>query len=80
MNQYDIWPGPDVDKVGWDAVLVRERYYGPNTSEDITSMFDSVGPPIHFESSFKGFPARRFTLQVCKGYNGKWSKEHAGRY
>lgn len=80
MNQYDIWPGPNMDKVGWDAVLVRERYYGPNTSEDITSMFDSVGPPIHFESSFKGYPSRRFTLQVCKGYNGKWSKEHAGRY
>jgi len=80
MNQYDIWPGPNKDKKGWDAILVRERWYEPKVPPQIEAMFDSVNSPIHFESSHKGQPIRKFSLYVCKGYNGTWPRNDAGRY
>lgn len=80
MNQYDIWPGPNVDKVGWDAIFVRERWFedgGPPTA--IEAMFESIDPPIRFESSHKGLPIRKFTFLICRGYTGHWPK-HEGRF
>ncbi|MDC0335659.1 glycosyltransferase family 39 protein [Pseudodesulfovibrio sp.] len=80
MNQYDIWPGPNMNKTGWDAILVRELWFGPDTKQSILDMFESVSPPMHFQSSFKGQPSRRFSLYICKGYTGSWPRNHAGRY
>ena len=80
MNQYDLWPGPNRDKLGWDAVLVRERWYEGDPNPKIRAMFDSVGPPIHFETSSGDKHFRRFTLRVCKGYNGTWPREKSGRF
>lgn len=80
MNQYDIWPGPNQGKLGWDAILVRERWYAEDsTPKAITDMFESVGPQIRFETTSNGQPIRKFTLQVCKGYTGYWPK-HEGRF
>ncbi|MEF2229893.1 MAG: glycosyltransferase family 39 protein [Pseudodesulfovibrio sp.] len=80
MNQYDLWPGPNADKIGWDAVLVRERWYGEETDPAIRAMFDFVGPPIHYTSSENGHGYRPFTLRVCKGYNGSWPRQASGRF
>lgn len=79
MNQYDIWPGPDVDKVGWDAVFVRERHHS-GTPKAIQAMFETVGPPLLFETTAGGKTFRKFTLQYCKGYTGYWPKNNSGRY
>lgn len=79
MNQYDIWPGPDLNKTGWDAIMVKERFR-PDTPIEALALFDSVSPPIHFQSTFNGQLGRKFTLHICKGYNGSWPKEQSGRY
>ncbi len=78
MNQYDIWPGP---KTGWDAVLVRERWYGEDNraGPELLKMFETIGPPIQIMTTSNGQPIRKFTLQVCKGYTGYWPK-FEGRY
>ena len=79
MNQYDIWPGPGEDKKGWGAIIVRKRFKGGKPSQ-VLPLFESVSEPIHFESSFKGQPARKFTLNICKGYKGVWPKAEFTRF
>jgi len=78
MNQYDIWPGPGTDKLGWDAIMVRR--YPIKAPKIVESMFESVEQPIFFVSSFNGKPAREFALYLCKGYKGKWLRSESGRY
>lgn len=71
MNQYDLWDGPNKDKIGWDAILVR-KHYDPHPYQDLIDMFDSVSKPIRLQTTYHGHPAREFTLFICRGYNGKW--------
>ena len=80
MNQYDIWPGPNVDKIGWDAVFVREGRHGEQPPAAVAAMFDSVEPAVHIQSMAGDAPMRNFTLYVCKGYNGHWPQERSGRF
>ncbi|MDD3313756.1 glycosyl transferase, partial [Pseudodesulfovibrio sp.] len=80
MNQYDLWPGPDKDKIGWDAVLVRERWFEGDTHPLIAKMFAAVGPPRHIHSTAEGRDYRKFTLRACKDYNGFWPRSAAERF
>jgi 4-amino-4-deoxy-L-arabinose transferase-like glycosyltransferase len=79
MNQYDIWPGPGEAHAGWDAIMVRKRYHD-DTQREVLDAFESVGPPIHFKSSFRGRPAREYTLHLCRGFRGIWPAAHSARY
>jgi len=79
MNQYDIWPGPGLERAGWDAVMVRKSFQG-EAPEAVHALFESVSPPIHYTSTFRGKPAREFTLYLCRGYRGEWPREPSGRY
>ncbi|WP_022662024.1 ArnT family glycosyltransferase [Paucidesulfovibrio longus] len=79
MNQYDLWPGPDADKVGWDAVYVLKGYDDLPANE-VQKMFDSFSDPIYVQTTFNGREARRFTLFLCKGYNGYWPKRHNQKF
>lgn len=80
MNQYDIWPGPEVDKLGWDAIMVRKRFSDAPIPRETAGLFESISPPIFFESTFNGAPARKFTLHLCKGFKGQWPHNSSGRY
>ncbi|MEF2146485.1 MAG: glycosyltransferase family 39 protein [Desulfovibrionaceae bacterium] len=73
MNQYDLWPGPDKDKTGWDAIYVYKDY-DDRPSNEVQRMFSSISDPIYVQTEFNERPARRFTLFLCKGYNGYWPK------
>lgn len=77
MNQYDLWEGPS-DKVGWDAIFVRKREQG-GAPKKVRKMFDEVSEPIVITTTFNGQPARTFTLNICKGFNGYWPS-NKGRY
>lgn len=79
MNQYDLWPGPGAERAGWDAVMVRKEHQGDAPGE-AHALFESVGPPIHFQAEFRGQPARKFTLHLCKGFKGQWPDTPSGRY
>ncbi len=79
MNQYDLWPGPDKDKTGWNAILIKERFRTDLPGAALP-LFESIGPPIHFESSFDGKPARRFTFYLCKGFKGIWPRTASGKF
>ena len=79
MNQYDLWPGPDADKVGWDAIYVKKRLKN-GVVKDLQAMFDSVSEPIHVQTMYNGVPSRTFTLFLCKGYNGFWPKRHNNKF
>jgi 4-amino-4-deoxy-L-arabinose transferase-like glycosyltransferase len=79
MNQYDIWPGPGRERTGWDAIMVRKRYHD-GIQVEVLDLFESVGPPIHFKTSFHGEPAREYTLHLCKGFKGDWPLNPSGRY
>jgi 4-amino-4-deoxy-L-arabinose transferase-like glycosyltransferase len=79
MNQYDLWPGPDTDKIGWDTVMVRKRFQN-NTPPELVKMFDSVSEPIFYQTTFHGRPARKFTLFICKNFNGYWPRKGFGKY
>jgi len=79
MNQYDLWPGPDADKTGWNAILVKERLRTDQPAA-ATPLFEHIGPPMPFQSTFEGSPARRFTLYQCTGFKGEWPKGHSGRF
>jgi len=79
MNQYDIWPGPNEGKVGWDAVLVREWNFEEPPAA-VKGMFDSFEEPVWFNIKAGDDTIRKFTIQVCKGYNGVWPKNNSGRY
>ncbi|WP_027177017.1 ArnT family glycosyltransferase [Desulfovibrio aminophilus] len=76
MNQYDLWPGPQAYK-GGDAILVIKGT-SDSIPRKIVPLFESVSDPIHFQSEFRGKPARRFTLYVCKGYKGDWYTQQTG--
>ncbi|WP_029894257.1 ArnT family glycosyltransferase [Desulfohalovibrio reitneri] len=77
MNQYDIWAGPQ-DKVGWDAVYVR-KYFKGDTDQGVREMFDRVEGPIHFQSTFQGESARKYTIFLCYDFNGHWPQQE-GQY
>jgi len=77
MNQYDLWPGPQ-DKKGWDAIYVRKEFKS-GVEPGVERMCESLSEPIHYQTEFKGEPARRFTIFLCKGYTGVWPKQ-AGEY
>ncbi|MCJ2164597.1 MULTISPECIES: glycosyltransferase family 39 protein [unclassified Pseudodesulfovibrio] len=79
MNQYDLWPSPAADKIGWDAVMVRKRFQ-PNPVPDLSKMFESVSEPIFYESSFREGSGRKFTIILCKGFTGYWPQRGLGRY
>ena len=79
MNQYDLWPGPGKIREGWGAVIVRKRFQ-PGIPPEMAKMFDSISEPIFYQTSFKGKPARKFTLLICKGYNGYWPRVGFGTY
>ncbi|XPV76355.1 MAG: ArnT family glycosyltransferase [Desulfovibrio sp.] len=78
MNQYDIWPGP-VDKVGFDAIYVQKHFY-PAIDTEIAKMFDRVEGPLHYQTTFEGHPARKFSIYRCYGYNGYWPDKKTGEY
>ncbi len=81
MNQYDLWPDPDVDKTGWDAVFVQEQWYlSEQSGPQLDAMFEYVAPPIHTYSLARGQPIRRFTFRICRGYKGGWPKPDSGRF
>ncbi|QJB55226.1 glycosyltransferase family 39 protein [Pseudodesulfovibrio sp. zrk46] len=77
MNQYDIWPGPEV---GQDAIFVREHHRTEGISPKITKMFDSVEKEVYIHSMSNGQPMREFTLYVCKGFNGFWPRNNSDRF
>ena len=79
MNQYDLWPSPAVDKIGWDAIMVRKRFQSAPI-EDLKKMFAEVSEPIFYESTFKGGPGRKFTIILCKGFTGYWPERGLGRF
>lgn len=79
MNQYDIWPGPGEEETGWGAILVRKRFK-QGIPTQVAPLFEYVSEPIHYETSFKGQPARKFTIHICKGYKGKWPKPEFNRF
>ncbi len=76
MSQYDIWPSP-VDKVGWDAVLVRRD--GPNMPRQLAAMFDSL-QVTRYQSTHRGKPGREFWVVVLRGFNGNWPRSGSGAY
>ncbi|WP_419785039.1 ArnT family glycosyltransferase [Pseudodesulfovibrio sp.] len=80
MNQYDLWPGPNADKMGWNAILVRERWYENNTHPLIAKMFEEISSPKLIYSTQNGHHYRKFTLRRCKDYNGFWPKQTDGRF
>lgn len=73
MNQYDLWPGP-IDKIGWDAIMVRKHTYH-DIHPEVKKMFEYVSDPINITTTYDGQPTRRFTLFICKNYNGYWPSE-----
>ncbi|MGE4290967.1 MAG: ArnT family glycosyltransferase [Desulfovibrio sp.] len=79
MNQYDLWPGPDVDKVGWDAIYVYKEFED-SPSQDVRKMFESYSDPIYVQTTYHGVEARKFTLFLCRGYNGYWPKRHNQKF
>ncbi|NDV19392.1 phospholipid carrier-dependent glycosyltransferase [Pseudodesulfovibrio sp. JC047] len=80
MNQYDLWPDPATNgQLGWDAIMVRKRFRSGAVPE-LKNMFDSVSEPIFYQSRFNGQPARKFTILICKGFNGYWPQNGLGEY
>lgn len=77
MNQYDLWPSPE-DKIGWDAIYVRKDFKDSPQTE-VQRMFREISPPIHYQTTFRGVPARQFTIFLCRGYNGEWPRQY-GQY
>lgn len=69
MNQYDLWPGPK-NKKGWDALYVAKKFKD-RLPPGLESMFDHI-ERLHFQSTHRGYPARKFTILLCYGFNGVW--------
>ncbi len=78
MNQYDMWPGPQ-DKKGWNAIYVAKRFHDI-PEKGVEKMFERISPPIKYQTQFKGQPARKFTIFLCYGYNGKWPIDNSGQF
>lgn len=70
MAQYDIWPGPQ-DKQGWDALYVRKGFKD-GVEPGVDGLFARMEGPFHYQSTFNGAPARKFTIYRCYDYNGRW--------
>jgi 4-amino-4-deoxy-L-arabinose transferase-like glycosyltransferase len=79
MNQYDLWPDPGQERVGWDAVMIRARDE-EGTPTALASMFESVSEPMDYQTTFKDGPGRRFTVILCKGFTGTWPRLGLGKY
>lgn len=77
MTQYDLWPGPQ-DKKGWDAIYVRKEFK-PGVEPGVERLCGELEGPIHYQTTFKGEPARRFTIYLCRNYTGEWPRR-AGEY
>lgn len=69
MNQYDLWPGPQ-DKKGWDALFVLKKFKD-RVPDALYAMFSSV-TIRHYQSKHLGDPARKFTIVLCRDFNGYW--------
>lgn len=78
MNQYDLWPGPE-DKIGWDCVYVIKKFKG-EPDKELQKMFKRISSPIHIQTTFRGKPARKFTIYLCYDYNGYWPRDDRLRY
>lgn len=79
MNQYDLWPTPGPDQIGWDAIMVRKKYKSGEPT-DLRKMFEYVSDPIFYQTTFKGKPGRKFTIIICKGFTGLWPQVGLGKY
>jgi len=71
MSQYDLWPGPE-DKKGWDAVFVLKRFKD-RLPPELEKMFASLDAR-HFQTTYRGEPARKFTIVLCRDFNGFWPR------
>ncbi len=80
MSQYDLWPGPDQGKTGWDAILVYKDQDDPTPDTPILGMFDSIGDPIYVNTKHQNKPARKFTLFLCKDYNNTWPRPKNSKF
>lgn len=80
MNQYDIWPGPGRERTGWGAIMVRKGHSNAPIPQQTLPLFDEISAPIRFTTAFKGLPARKFTLHLCKGFKGEWPQDSSGQY
>ncbi|CCO22960.1 ArnT family glycosyltransferase [Maridesulfovibrio hydrothermalis] len=78
MNQYDLWPGPE-GKEGWDSIYVLKKYKEA-PDDELKKMFKRISPPIHIQTTFRGKPARKFTIYLCYDYNGYWPKDERLRF
>ncbi len=77
MSQYDLWPGPE-DKKGWGAIMVRKDYedWMPDPLKAMCSELKN----IHYQSTHRGKPARKFTITVCKEFTGPWPETKRAGY
>ncbi|MBI9111261.1 glycosyltransferase family 39 protein [Maridesulfovibrio ferrireducens] len=78
MNQYDLWPGPQ-ENLGWDAIYVLKDFK-EKPDDELIKMFGRISPPIHFQTTFRGKPARKFTIYLCYDYNGYWPRDKRLRF
>ena len=69
MSQYDLWPGPQ-DKKGWDAIYV-EKNFKDRLPGELDAVCGST-ETIHYQTTHRGEPARKFTIVLCKKYTGAW--------
>ncbi len=60
-------------------MLVREWNFEEPPAA-VKGMFDSFEEPVWFNIKAGDDTIRKFTIQVCKGYNGVWPKNNSGRY
>lgn len=80
MCQYDLWPGPDQDKKGWDAILVLKDQDDPTPDNPIIKMFGKISEPIYVTTKHNGRNARTFTLFLCYDFNGYWPRPQDGKF
>ncbi len=78
MNQYDLWPGPQ-DKLGWDSIYIIKKFK-EKPDDELLKMFKRVSAPIHLQTTFRGKPARKFTIYLCYDYNGYWPRDKRLRF
>lgn len=71
LNQYDLWPGPEVP-LGSGAIFVRKGFDKGALSE-VPPLFDHI-EQMNYQSFHDGRPARRFTIFLCHGYKGEWPR------
>lgn len=69
LSQYDLWPGPQ-DRQGWDAIYV-EKDCGGKLPPRLSEMFETVSAQC-VQTEHRGAPARKFTVALCRNFNGRW--------